>query len=194
MVERAREGMNEAGSDNSVMLRVRDGRLEELGILFERHHVRLLSFFMKMTGDRSVSEDLVQESFLRIWRYRDGFRTDQGDFAMWMYGLARRIGADHFRTSARARLTELNEGLAGDVPSAFATIDAEESARLLRRSLLELPSEQREVLVLHRFHFRKFSEVAEILGCSTTAAKTRAHRALKDLRRIYLRLQGQVAP
>ncbi|MGH9869679.1 MAG: RNA polymerase sigma factor [Candidatus Polarisedimenticolia bacterium] len=185
--------MVEAESDNSVMLRVRDGHLEELGVLFERHHVRLLNFFMKMTGDRAISEDLVQESFIRIMRYRDSFRGDEGDFARWMYRLARSIGIDHFRRSPRGRMTELDDTLAGHEPSPHDRVEEDQSARLLRQSLMELPPDKREVLVLHRFHFKKFTEIAEILDCSVGTAKTRAHRAMKDLRKIYLRLQRQGA-
>ena len=193
MVERTPEGMVEADSDNSIMLRVRDGHPEELGVLFERHHVKLLNFFMKMTGDRAVSEDLVQESFLRILRYRDSFRGDQGEFAMWMYRLARSVGVDHFRRSALRRTTELDDTFAGNEPSALDRVEMDQSAQLLQRSLLKLSPEKREVLVLHRFHFKKFTEIAEILDCSVGTARTRAHRAMIDLRKIYSRLQRQGA-
>jgi RNA polymerase sigma-70 factor (ECF subfamily) len=183
--------MTEAGSDNSIMLRVRDGHLEELGVLFERHHVRLLNFFYRMTGNRSISEDLVQESFLRILRYKDSFRGEQGEFTIWMFRLARGIGIDHFRASQRARTTDLDESLAGTGPSAHDAIESDQEARLLRRSILELSPEKREVLVLHRFHFKKFTEIAEILDCRVSTAKVRAHRAMKELAEIYLRLQKE---
>ena len=186
--------MVETESDNSVMLRVRDGHLQELGVLYERHHVRLLNFFMKMTGDRAISEDLVQESFIRILRYRESFRGEEGEFVMWMYRLARSIGIDHFRRSGQRRTTELDETMAGDDPSPHDLVETDQSARLLRRSMQELSPEKREVLVLHRYHFKTFTEIAEILDCTVSTAKTRAHRAMKDLRKIYLRLQKQVAP
>ena len=191
MTERTPERMAEPGSDNSIMLRVRHGHLDELGVLYERHHMRLLSFFMRMTGDRPLSEDLVQESFVRILRYRESFRGDEGEFAMWMYRLARGLMVDHFRKSPRRRTMELDDTLAGNEPSAVDRIESDESADLMRRSILALSPEKREVLVLHRFHFKKFTEIAEILDCSVGAAKTRAHRAMRDLRRIYLRLERQ---
>jgi RNA polymerase sigma factor (sigma-70 family) len=186
--------MDEAESDNSIMLRVRDGHLEDLGVLFERHHVRLLNFFVKMTGSRPVSEDLVQESFLRILRYRDSFRGDQGEFVMWMYRVARSVGIDHFRRAPRGQVTELDENLAAGEPSALQQVESDQSATLLKRSILELSPEKREVLVLHRFHFRKFTEIAEILDCSVGTVKTRAHRAMKELKAIHLRRQRQGAP
>jgi RNA polymerase sigma-70 factor (ECF subfamily) len=174
--------MPEAESDNSIMLRVRDGQPEQLGVLFERHHVRLLNFFMKMTGDRSVSEDLVQESFIRILRYRGSFRGDQGEFVMWMYRLARSVGVD------------LDDNVSSGEPTPLDQVVEDQSARLLQQSLLQLSPEKREVLVLHRFHFKKFTEIAGILDCTVGTARTRAHRAMKDLRKIYLRLQRQGAP
>ena len=187
------EGMNEPDSDNSVMLRVRDGHPEELGVLFERHHARLLNFFMKMTGDRSVGEDLVQEAFLRIMRYRDSFRGDQGEFVMWMYRLARSVAVDHFRRATRWRTAEIDDAFADDGPTALDRMETDETSRILQASLLKLSPDKREVLVLHRFHFKKFTEIAEILDCSVGTARTRAHRAMKDLRRIYVRLQKQGA-
>jgi RNA polymerase sigma factor (sigma-70 family) len=186
--------MVEAGSDNSIMLRVRDGHLEELGVLFERHHVKLLNFFMRMTGNRSVSEDLVQDSFLRIVKYRGTFRVEEGNFDTWMFRLARSAGAEHFKRSLRARTTELDETLAGDAPSALERIESDESARLLKQSILELPPDQREVLVLRTYHFKKFSEIAQILDCSDGAARIRAHRAVTELRRVYHRLHKKEAP
>jgi RNA polymerase sigma-70 factor (ECF subfamily) len=186
--------MPEAESDNSIMLRVRDGQPEQLGVLFERHHVRLLNFFMKMTGDRSVSEDLVQESFIRILRYRGSFRGDQGEFVMWMYRLARSVGVDHLRSQTRRRTSELDDNVSSGEPTPLDQVVEDQSARLLQQSLLQLSPEKREVLVLHRFHFKKFTEIAGILDCTVGTARTRAHRAMKDLRKIYLRLQRQGAP
>ena len=77
------------------MSQVRDGDLEKLGILFERHHVRLFIFFLRMTGDRAASEDLVQEVFVRMLKYRKSFR-ERGEFSAWMFALARNVSADYF--------------------------------------------------------------------------------------------------
>lgn len=62
--------------DEQVMAQVRDGRVEMLAILFERHHVRLFNFFLRLTASRSASEDLVQEVFLRMLKYRHTYRGD----------------------------------------------------------------------------------------------------------------------
>ena len=61
--------------DEDVMLQVRDGEVQMLGVLFDRYQAPLFNFYSKMTQDRAVSEDLVQEVFLRILRYRQTYRA-----------------------------------------------------------------------------------------------------------------------
>src|SRR5689334_4915057 len=83
-------------SDEKVMLAVKNGDLEKLGLLFERHHRALFDFFAKMTGSRTVAEDLVQDVFFRILKYRDTFR-DGSHFKAWMFHIARNAQLDHYR-------------------------------------------------------------------------------------------------
>jgi RNA polymerase sigma-70 factor (ECF subfamily) len=64
----------------------------------------------------------------------------------------------------------------------------------VRRALMQLPEDRREVLVLSRYEFKSYEEIAEVLDCSVGAVKVRAHRALKQLRDIYLRLTGEPVP
>jgi RNA polymerase sigma factor (sigma-70 family) len=64
-----------ARSDTELMAAVRDGDLVQLGALFDRHHVSLFNFFLRLTGSRQLSEDLVQEAFIRILKYRKSFRV-----------------------------------------------------------------------------------------------------------------------
>ncbi len=80
--------------DEQVMAQVREGRVEMLAILFERHHVRLFNFFLRLTAERSLSEDLVQEVFLRILKYRHTYRGDS-KFTTWMYQIGRNAHIDH---------------------------------------------------------------------------------------------------
>jgi RNA polymerase sigma factor (sigma-70 family) len=191
----ARDGERvERDSDNDIMVRVRDGHPEELGVLFERHHVRLLNFFMRMTGNRSMSEDMVQDSFIRMLRYRETFRGEGGGFTTWMYTLARSVCIDRLRRESRRIHADIDDvDPAGGGLSPLEEIEKEQSSRLLQQCLLRLSEEKREVLILHRFHFKKFREIAEILDCSVSTAKTRAHRAIIELRQIYAGLQREEA-
>src|SRR5262245_12540646 len=87
-------------TDSTLMERVRAGDLEQLSELFERHHRRLYQFFLKLARDRSVAEDLVQEVFVRVLKYRHTWR-EEAEFVPWMFALARNAAVDQFRSRAR---------------------------------------------------------------------------------------------
>src|SRR5512138_3912554 len=78
------------------MNKVRDGHLAELSELFERYHVRMYNFMLKLTMDRTVSQDLTQSLFYRIIKYRSTF-DDKYSFKSWIFQLARNIHADYCR-------------------------------------------------------------------------------------------------
>lgn len=185
-------------SDHALMLAVRDGELDALGELFERHHGPLFGFLVKMTGHRAAAEDITQTVFQRMLKYRHTYR-DEGSFTAWMYHLARRCAADHFRQAGAAPLATDPVDLqaqADETPHAAHTATVADDHALLHAALARLDRDDREVLLLARFQELSFAEIAGILECSVGAAKVRAHRALAELRQIYLRLQqsGQARP
>ena len=178
-------------TDQELMLAVRQGEVGRLGTLFDRHHGRIYGFCLRLTGDPAASEDLVQDIFMRVLKYRRTFRGDS-DFLPWLYRLARNATMDHFRRSARRRESgdEIPE-TASTEPTPSDRLESREEADLLHRALLELPVERREVLVLSRFELKRYDEIAGLLGCSVGAAKVRAHRALKQLRGIYTQMASE---
>jgi RNA polymerase sigma factor (sigma-70 family) len=180
-----------ATSDSELMAAVRDGDLVQLGALFERHHVSLFNFFLRLTGSRQLSEDLVQEAFIRILKYRKSFRLG-GEFRPWLYKLARNAVAAHFRKHGRDHLPpgEPEERVCQS-PLALDEMQRAEDARLLRAALLRLPWERREVLLLSRFGELRYDQIAELLGCSVGAVKLRVHRAVRQLREVFDGLAGR---
>lgn len=173
------------------MLAVRDGELDALGELFERHHGPLFGFLCKLTGDRTAAEDITQTVFQRMLKYRHTYRDD-GSFTAWMYHLARRCAADHFRR-AQAAPQASDPAVLGDfadqAPHAAQRASVRDDQELLHAALARLDRDDREILLLSRFEELSFQEIAGILECSVGAAKVRAHRALRELREIFLRLQ-----
>src|SRR5580692_11859542 len=83
------------------MLRVREGQLSELTELFERYSTPLYNFFLRLTLDKALSEDLTQNLFYRVLRYRQSFDPTSGSFRSWMYRMARNVHADHLRQEQR---------------------------------------------------------------------------------------------
>ncbi len=175
------------------MLAVRDGELDALGELFERHHGPLFGFLTKLTGNRTAAEDIAQVVFQRMLKYRHTYRDD-GSLTAWMYHLARRCSADHFRKAhSTPHATDpviLNEQ-PDEAPHAAHHAATRDDHALLHVALERLDRDDREVLLLSRFQELSFAEISNILECSVGAAKVRAHRALGELRLIYLRLQKE---
>jgi RNA polymerase sigma factor (sigma-70 family) len=177
-------------SDHELMVAVRAGEINRLGELFERHHQPLYGYFVRHTGDRTVSEDLVQLVFYRILKYRHTYR-DEGRFSAWIYHLARKVAADHFRrknaTPQNTDPAELDTATDQTPHAADRAVAADESERL-HAALAALDPGQRELLILARFQHLKHEEIARLFDLSAGAVKVRVHRALRELREIYFRL------
>lgn len=171
--------MTRTQADEELMSQVREGAAEMLGILFDRYHAKLLNYYVRLTGDRALSEDLVQDVFFRILRSRHTYRPGS-PFKPWMYQIARNARADWFRGPTEVEFEErMAEPLVPD-----DELSDRERNELLHRALLQLPEDKREVLLLSRFQELKYSEIAEMLGCEIGTVKTRAFRALQELRQI----------
>lgn len=180
-------------SDNHLMEDVKTGKVEKLAVLFEKHHVQLFNFFLRLTGNRGVSEDLVQDVFLRILKYRKTYRG-QSKFTVWMYQIARNAHIDHLRKGkGELPLDDQWEDVTEPDPSPAAQLERGEDIDIVRQALAQLPLKKREVLVLSRFQDLKYREIAELLGCQIGTVKAHVHRAIKDLGKIYYELSGGAA-
>ena len=180
-------------SDTELMREVRGGRAGALAPLFERHHARLYRFCLRMTGNRPASEDLVQDVFMRMLKYSRTFR-DEMSFLPWMFRIARNACVDHLRRAAADRMpAQEPDEIESNEPAHEEASTHDERAELIRKALLALPAERREVLVLSRYEFKSYEEIARALGCSVGAVKVRAHRAIKQLREVYLELSREAA-
>jgi len=167
--------------DEELMSQVRSGVGEMLGVLFDRYQMPLFNFFYKLTGSRSASEDLVQEVFFRILKYRQSYRPGTS-FRAWMYQIARNARVDAFRRQRP------EVGLEPEMEPAVVPSDSaqqKQETQMLYRALLQMPEEKKEVLILSRFQGLKYEEIAQLLGCEVNTVKTRVHRALQELRELF---------
>ena len=196
MVEVSHFAPPEAIDDHTLMLRVREGDIPVLGELFQRHARPLYGFFVRLTGDRTGADDMVQQVFHRILRYRHTYR-DVGSYTGWMYIIARRVLADFQRHRALYQ-PPADEPALDQLPDerthAAEAVEAGDQTALLHRALATLPEDVREVIVLARFQELSYEEVARVLDISLSAVKTRIHRAMKDLRAAYFRIQKTRPP
>src|SRR5689334_1944479 len=135
------------------MRSVRGGDVGKLATLYSRHQRPLFNFFLRLTNSRPVSEDLVQDVFTRILKYRTSY-GDQEHFTPWMYRIARNAHIEHarrHRLEVVAADPELQREPVAPEPGPEQRAEYGQSVALLRRALSLLPEDKREVLVLSRF-------------------------------------------
>ena len=184
----------ELQSDQSLMAAVREGDVGQLGVLFERHSGHLYNYLFRLTGNRHLSEDLVQEVFVRMLKYRHTYRGES-QFTTWMFQIARNARVDHFRRSPREE-TSLEDDKGHHVsllPTPVQRAEAEEEMRILQDALDRLAPEKRELLLLRGFEGMKIEEIAKVMSCSVNTIKGRALRAIRELRVLVQDLTGERA-
>ena len=177
-------------SDNALMLKVKDGELDRLGLLFERYKRPLYGFFYNLNRNAELSEDLVQNVFIRILKYRYLFRGE-GDFKTWMFHIARNVSHDHFRKNklnAKDSIDDWQDQLGAD-ENRSTMFQQEEELQLLSMAMDRLPEDKREILLLSKYQEKKYKEIGDILGCTEAAVKVKVFRALQDLKAVYKQLE-----
>ena len=161
-----------------------------MSLLFERHHRPLFGFLFHSTMQKESSEDMVQNVFYRMLKYRHTF-TGDGEFKTWMYHLARNVLIDYVKKNKlvvyKNDLTEYAERMSNH-EYADANIQKEQEHALLKKAMANLSSESREVLILSRFQELKYEEIARILDISEGAVKVRVHRAMQQLKGMFFRM------
>ena len=176
-------------TDEMVMEAVKSGDLQQASLLFERYNRRIYNFLARMTLDQQLAEDLCQNVFLRMIKYRSSYR-DGSRFQSWIYQIARNVFSDHYQSvknkySAFVDVEKISDRMADNEESQLQ----QEKEILLQRSMARLTEEQRELLVLTRFQQMKYEEVAELMDTTVSNIKVKIHRAIIRLREYYFEME-----
>ncbi len=180
--------------DEQTMQEVRDGDVGRLEVLFGRHHRPLYHYFLHLTGNSANSEDLVQEVFFRILKYRQTYRTETS-FRAWMFQIGRNAYLDQTgKQKGEVAMPDAAPEIGAPGPPPDRELESKQETALLRRALAALPPEKREVIVMSRFLELKYDEIASILKCEVGTVKVRVYRALRELGDRFFALRGERAP
>jgi RNA polymerase sigma-70 factor (ECF subfamily) len=179
--------------DELVMREVREGDVGRLEVLFDRHHPAILHYFQYLTSNRALSEDLAQEVFFRILKYRHTYQPDS-NFRAWLYQIARHVYASQLdRRKSEVAMPEEAPEIRGTLTPPDREFQKKQEALILRRALAAMPGEKREVLILSRFLDLKHEEIAKVLKCEVGTVKVRVYRAMRDLSDRFFALSGERA-
>ena len=173
------------------MEEVRSGQIGQLEALFDRYHRPLFHYFLRLTSNRAAAEDLVQDVFFRILKYRHTYQPSTS-FRAWMYQIGRNALADHAgRHKAEVALPQDVGDFTASGPAPDRSAQNAQEANLLHRALQALPRDKREVIVLSRFQELKYEEIASVLKCEVGTVKVRVYRALRELGDRFFALSGE---
>ena len=168
-----------AAAEAALMARVAAGdRGASLAELYRRYEGRLYGLGLKLLGDSGLAEELVQETFVRLWRRADRYDVERGTVSAFIYALARRIAIDLWRRpSSRPLAPEPHIGEAS--PDA---IDRLLVGLTVRDALESLSAAHQEVLELSYTQDLTQAQIAERLGLPLGTVKTRTYYALRALK------------
>jgi len=182
--------------EESVLLdRVRARDADALLALYRMHGPRVFSLAYRVIGDRGAAEEIVQDTFWKLWQRPEMFDPQRGVLIAWLYTISRNLALDrkrkenrrpsgHVMTTVEGRLN------AAMVPEMAAMADPSMS-RAMRNAMDSLPTEQRNVIDLAYFEGMTQTEIAGRLGAALGTVKTRLRLGLSKLREA-MRDQGKV--
>jgi len=177
--------------DALLMLSAGQGNVSAMETLVRKHRGGVRFYVYRMVRDYSVSEDLAQDVFLKVHRYRKGYRVT-ARFTTWLYRIAEHVALNWLRDNARSRANEPLESTRGDdfnprqlqdvTPRVDELLMQQVLRREVRQAVNRLPERQRAVVVLHKFDGLRCEEIARRLGCSHQAVRSLLCRAYATLR------------
>jgi len=181
--------------DFELVRAINSGRTDKFHDLVKRYEQKLYNFSLRMCRDHRDAEDMIQETFLNVFRYLKNFRYET-KFKNWLYKVAastciKKRRKSKFAPDKKLSLDEFHPGNETEVPDhvpdwALMPLDKllnQELSSTINREILSLPKKYRLVIVLRDIEGFSTAETAQILGLSPSNVKVRLHRArlfLKD--------------
>lgn len=205
-------GADSSSSTDATLVRaVAAGSHDALAALYDRHVDAVFAAASRLTSDRGMAEDVVQETFLALWDRAETYDPGIGSLAAWLHTIARNRTVDRLRAAGRRpnllplslvasgpggsddadhdsleRVLAAGSLVAGSVPppSPEREFALQELATALRTALAEMPEDERRVIVMAYAEDLSQSEIAERLDWPLGTVKTRTRRALRRLREV----------
>jgi RNA polymerase sigma-70 factor (ECF subfamily) len=172
-------------ADEDLISLVGDGDAEAFALLYDRHSRAAYSLAYRLMNGRQAAEDLLQDSFIKVWRSAGGYRVGRGSVRTWILSIVRNRAIDQFRSEESRRRTrdEVEASTPTSYPSeAFAETWRNTQQEQMREVLKMLPQEQLRILELAYFCGCTHVEIAERLSLPLGTVKGRMRLGLEKLR------------
>jgi RNA polymerase sigma factor (sigma-70 family) len=172
-------------SDQDLMRIVQAGDFSPASEIYDRYSGRIYNFAFRFLRNAEAAEDAVQEVFVKMLKHANQFHGD-AKLSTWLFSITANWCRDYLR-KADNKAKESDDVLVtlptSGEHSPDRNLERRENEKLVRRALESLTDEQREAILLSRYHGLSYAEIAQIAGCSEGAVKTRVFRAMETLKK-----------
>ena len=177
--------MHVAGGDTELIERLQRRDPQALAELYDRYGRLVYSLILRVVRDAGIAEDLVQETFMRVWNRAQGCDAQKGSIGPWLLAVARNRSIDYLR-SAGGRERNALEFEETDHPALYTDMERDilssDKARMVKTAIDKLSPNQRQVIELAYYEGLSQTEMAERMGQPLGTVKTWVRTALKNLR------------
>ncbi|MEN8006184.1 MAG: RNA polymerase sigma factor [Candidatus Krumholzibacteriota bacterium] len=176
--------MSQTMDDDALMIRTAQGQEAAFRLLVLRWEPEVLSFLVHMMGSVEEAEDLLQETFVQVFRKAESYRAE-GKFKSWLFRVAGNLARSRLRRRKIlrwVRFDPVDHDIGSPDPAPDAALEQSQRKEAIQASLVRLPQRQKEALVLHRFQGLRYQEVAEAMGTTVPGVESLIQRAMAALR------------
>lgn len=175
--------------DETLVIQVARGNSAALEVLYDRYSSIVLGISLKVIGDQVLAEDILQETFWRLWQSAATYQSQRGPFTGWLFRIARNLAIDAYRrrnVRPRAISGVNSDPILDETPDPDTDVAEQAQSilknRQIRKALASLPVVQRQVIEMAYFYGMTRQEIAEATGEALGTIHTRARLALQKLR------------
>jgi RNA polymerase sigma-70 factor (ECF subfamily) len=162
-----------------------------LATLIKRHQSKIYGFIYSKVSDRDISDDIFQDTFIKVIKtLKSNSYNEEGKFLPWVMRISHNLIVDHFRRNKKMPMHRETEEfsifsiMTDNSPNVESQIITEQVETDLKRLIMELPEDQKEVLQMRMYQDLSFKEIADLTGVSINTALGRMRYALMNLRKV----------
>ena len=188
-----------AASDTKLFGEFTKGDITAFNKIVSRYQGRLLNFVYRFTGDRETAQDIVQETFLRVYRKREQY-CSTANLSTWIFTIAGNLAKSELRHRKRWHLVPISKEAHQDVAEKIADQSlgpnqiAEKKAieRNIQEAIGSLPAKYREAVILRDIEAMPYEQIAQIVGCPVGTIKSRVNRGRLQLQKRLEQIIDQI--
>ncbi|MCP5107363.1 MAG: RNA polymerase sigma factor [bacterium] len=173
-------------TDKELMAFITGKNTQALSVLYHRYERRIFNFVLRYTGSREIAQELIQETFTRIWTAAHTFDQKNGNFKGWLYTIALNITRSEMSkkeyTYHFIEVEDTRENHNPEVKNPETILEQTEMEHAVSNALGKLKPHLREVIVMKNYQHLKFREIAEVSNVPEGTLKARYHRAVALLK------------